>query len=190
MKLDGVESTETTMTFDIKDATPAIANAIRRAAMNSVDTFAIDNTTFYENTTAMFDEYIAHRIGMVPIETPTKGYDEKDEIIFNLDVVGPKTVYSRELESKDKEVKVANENIPIIKLAEGQKLRLDGKAVMATAMHHSKHQPGLVTYVPEKNTYHFYIESFGQMPPKEIINKAFEAIKEELKEISKEAGKL
>ncbi len=185
MKLDSIESTETTFSFNLKDASPALANAIRRAAINSVNTFAIDKTTVYENTTAMFDEYIVHRIGLVPIKTPAKGYTEKDEIIFNLDVVGPKTVYSKELESKDKDVVVANENIPIMKLAEGQKLRLDGKAIMSTAMKHSKFQPGLVTYDLEKNTYKFYVESFGQMPPKEIINKAFEAIREELKEVGK-----
>jgi DNA-directed RNA polymerase subunit D len=186
MKLDSIESTETTFSFDLKDASPALANAIRRAAINSVSTFAIDKTTVYENTTAMFDEYIAHRIGLVPIRTPSKGYTDKDEIIFSLDANGPKTVYSKELESKDKDVKVANENIPIIKLAEGQKLRMDGKAVMSTAMRHSKFQPGIVTYDLEKSTYKFYVESFGQMPPKEIINKAFEAIKTELKEIGKE----
>jgi len=190
MKLDATESTGATFSFEIKDAGPALANAIRRSAINSVPTFAIDKTTFYENTTAMFDEYIAHRIGLVPIKTPSKGYSDKDEIIFNLDVVGPKTVYSKELESKDKDVVVANDNIPIIKLAEGQKLRLDGKAIMSTAMRHSKFQPGLVTYDLEKNTYKFYVESFGQMPPKEIINKAFEAIKEELKEIGKQVDKL
>jgi DNA-directed RNA polymerase subunit D len=190
MKIEVVESNDVVFRFNLKDASVGVANAIRRAAINSVKSFAIDKTTFYENTTAMFDEYIAHRIGLVPIKTPTKGYNDTDEIIFALDATGPKTVYSKELESSDKSVAVANENIPIIKLAEGQRLRLDGKAIMGIGMAHSKFQPGLVSYENKNGVYNFYVESFGQMPPKEIINKAFEAIKEELKEVEKEVKKL
>ncbi len=73
MKIDVLESNERVFRFTLKDAGPGFANAIRRAAINSVKTFAIDKITFYENTTAMFDEYIAHRIGLVPIKTPCEG---------------------------------------------------------------------------------------------------------------------
>ena len=190
MKLDILESNEGAFRFSIKGAGPGLANAIRRSALNSVKTFAIDKVTFYENTTAMFDEYIAQRIGLVPIKTPSKGYNDTDEIVFTLDATGPKTVYSKELESQDKDVRVANENIPIMKLAEGQRLRIDGKAIMGIASRHSKFQPGLVTYSEENGSHIFYVEPFGQMPPKEIINKALEAIKEELKDVEKEAKKL
>jgi DNA-directed RNA polymerase subunit D len=189
MKIDVLESNENVLRFSLKDVSVGVANAIRRAAINSVKTFAIDRVTFYENTTAIFDEYIAHRIGLVPIKTPTKWYSDTDEILFTLDATGPKVIYSNEIESSDKDIKVANDAIPIMKLAEGQRLRLDCKAIVSTASKHSKFQPGLVTYDQDKGTYNFYIESFGQMPPKEIINKAFEAIKEELKEIQKEAKK-
>lgn len=190
MKIEVLESNDTVFRFDLKDASPGFANAIRRAAINSVKSFAIDKTTFYENTTALFDEYIAHRIGLVPIKTPSKGYSDTDEIVFALDATGPKTVYSKDLESSEKAVSVANENIPIIKLAEGQRLRIEGKAKLGTGLSHSKFQPGLVSYEAKDGVYNFYIESFGQMPPKEIINKAFEAIKEELKDVEKEVKKL
>ena len=137
----------------------------------------------------MFDEYIAHRIGLVPIRTPGKGYNDTDEIVFTLDATGPKTIYSKELESSDKDVRVANENIPIMKLADGQRLRVEGKALMGNARKHAKFQAGLVTFEQSKDTYEFYIETFGQMSPKEIINKAFDAIKEELKEVQKDSKK-
>jgi DNA-directed RNA polymerase subunit D len=190
VKIDVLESTNSVFRFVLKDAGSGLANAIRRATLNSVKTFAIDRITFYENTSAMFDEYIAHRVGLVPIRTPAKGYSDTDEIAFNLDATGPRTVYSKELESTDKDVRVANENIPIMKLADGQRLRFECKAVMGDAKKHSKFQAGLVTYDDTDNNYTFSVESFGQMPPKEIVNKAFEAIKEELKEVEKEAKKL
>lgn len=189
MKLDVQESNEKVFRFALKDVNSVVANAIRRSAINSVRTFAIDKVTFYDNTSAMFDEYIAHRVGLVPLTTPGKGYKDTDEIILNLDAIGPKTVYAKDLESTDKDVAPANENIPIMKLAEEQKLRFDGKAVMGTGSKHAKFQPGLITFEEKDGTYNFYVETFGQMPPKEIINKALDAIREELKDIQKEVKK-
>ncbi|MDE1871404.1 MAG: DNA-directed RNA polymerase subunit D [Candidatus Micrarchaeota archaeon] len=191
MKIESLEDNNKVFRFALKGATNGYANALRRVATNHVKCFAIDTVTFYENSSAMFDEYVAHRIGLIPISTPSSGYSEDDAILFTLDAEGPKVVYSKELEGKDKEVKVANENIPIIKLASEQRLRIDCKAILGNGARHSKFQPGLITYDQEdESTFNFYVETFGQMPPKEIINKAFSAIKEELKEIEKEVKKI
>ncbi len=191
MKIEVVENTDKVFRFKLTGASNWYVNTLRRMAINNVKTFAIDKVTFYENTGAMFDEYIAHRIGLVPIHTPLKGYNNEDEILFTLEVSGPKTVYSKELESADKEVKVANGNIPLIKLAADQRIRLEGKAVMGVGLRHAKFQPGLVTYNDAKDgSYEVYVESFGQMPPREIINKAFDAIRGEIKEVGNEVKKL
>jgi DNA-directed RNA polymerase subunit D len=157
--------------------------------INSVACFAIDSVTLYENSSTMFDEYISHRVGMVPILTP-KGYDEKDEILFTLDSEGPGIILSKELKSTDKGVKVANDNIPIIKLSEGQKLRLDGKAILRTTKKSAKFQAGLITYkaINDKE-FDFYVESFGQMPPTEILERALNIISSNVKEVYKELKK-
>ena len=190
MKIEILENNSKSLRFMLKDATNAYANALRRIATNHVSCFAIENVTFYENSSVMFDEYIAHRLGLIPIFTPN-GYDEKDVILFTLEATGPKTVYSKELETADKEVKVANANLPIIKLASEQRIRIDCKAVLGTGAKHAKFQPGLITYDQvDENAFNFYIETFGQMPPKEIINKAIENIKEEVKDIEKSVKKL
>ncbi len=103
----------------------------------------------------------------------------------------PRSSIHSELESKDKEVKVANEAIPIIKLANEQKLRIDCKAVFGNGAKHAKFQPGIISYDEEKEgIFNFSVESFGQMPPREIINKALGSIKDELKEIGKEVKKI
>ena len=120
----------------------------------------IDTVTFYENSSAIFDEYIAHRIGLIPIKTPASGYSDEDEILFTLEAEGPKTVYSGELVGKDKDVKIANETIPIIKLAAEQKIRIDCKAVMGNGAKHAKFQPGLITYEQiNDNTFNFYVRN-------------------------------
>ena len=189
MKVEMLENNSSYMRFKLSGSDYSTANALRRMLINSVDCFAIDRVTFYENNSVMFDEYIAHRIGMVPIKTP-KGHDEKDEVLFSLEAEGPKTVYSKDIESKDKEVKVANEDIPIIKLGVNQKIKLDGKAVIGRGMKSSKFQPCVATYKQiDDNNYDFYIESFGQMPPAEILKRAVSIINSELKEIAKEVKK-
>ena len=191
MKMEVKEESQNALRFSLAGVGTGCANALRRAAINSVSTFAIDRISFYENTSAMFDDYIAHRIGLVPITTPAKGYADDTEVLFTLEAVGPKTVYSGELVSSDPGVKVANQNIPLIKLAEGQKVRAEGKAVIGKGSRHSKFQPGIISYDLEADdSFNFYVETFGQMPPREIINKACEIIRDELKDIGKAVGKL
>jgi DNA-directed RNA polymerase subunit D len=191
MKISFIEDTPSSIRFKVSGISATFANSIRRILINSVSCFAIDKVTFYENTSAMFDEYMSHRIGLVPLATPASGYDEKDEILFNLEAEGPKTVYSKDLKSSDKKVKVVNEDIPIIKLAEGQKIRLEGKAVMRNGMKSAKFQPGLVTFkqYEEGNDFEFYIETFGQMTAKEILNRGLEIITQDLKSAHKEIKK-
>ncbi len=185
MKLTVTENTPRALRFKLEGVSIGFANAVRRVAINSIECFAIDSVTFYENSSAIFDEYIAHRIGLVPITTPN-GYTKEDQILFKLEAEGPCTVYSKDLESNDKEVKVANEKIPIIKLASGQKLRLDGKAALGTASRSSKFQPGLVTYkMPEEGVFEFQVESFGQMSSNEIIAKTLSIITNDVKEVRK-----
>ncbi|MCL4383566.1 DNA-directed RNA polymerase subunit D [Candidatus Marsarchaeota archaeon] len=184
MKIETIANNDKIFNFILKDINHNFANSLRRTAINNTAVFAIDTVTFYTNTSSMFDEFIAHRIGLVPIITPKKGYNKDDEILFTLEAFGPKTIYSSELKSTDKNINVANPNIPILKLAENQEIRLDGKAVMNSALKHAKFQPGLVTYEEiNESTFKFYVETFGQMPPKEIIINACKKIAEEIKEI-------
>ena len=84
-------------------------------------------------------------------------------------------------------VKVANENIPIIKLASGQKLRIDAKAIMASGTKSAKFQAGIVTYKQlADDSFEFYVETFGQMPASEIMTKALDIISNNVKEVHKE----
>jgi len=189
MKVSVIENSPKVMRVDVSGISYGFANAIRRAAISGVGCFAIDVVTFYENTSALFDEYISHRIGLVPILTP-KDYGEKDEIVFSLEAEGPATVYSKEMKSSDKNVKVANDSIPIIKLAEGQRLRVDGKAVIGSGSKSAKFQPGIVTYKTKNGKdFEFYFESFGQIPANEIMKRALDIINAGLKEVHKDLKK-
>lgn len=177
--------------FELSDVNTSFANAVRRYSINSVPVFAIDEVTFYENSSSVFDEFIAHRIGLVPILTPS-GTPKNSEVNFYLDAKGPKVVYSSELESKDKDVKPAKGKIPIVTLGENQELRLEGKAVLGTSHKHAKFQPGLSAYEISDGKYKFVLESFYQMEPRDLLSRAVSALEDDIEEAEKlleKAGK-
>ncbi|MGC8710284.1 MAG: DNA-directed RNA polymerase subunit D [Candidatus Micrarchaeia archaeon] len=186
MKVSIIESSPAAVRFKISDTSVEFVNALRRTIISSVKCFAIDKITFYINTSAMFDEYIAHRIGLIPIITP-EDYDEGDEVLFSLDMDGPGMIYSKDIVSSDKKVKVAIEDIPIMKLGEGQRIKLEGKAIIGNASKSAKFQPGLATYeIISDNEFEFYIETFGQMPARDMLDRALDILDEELKATQKE----
>ncbi|MFH1470691.1 MAG: DNA-directed RNA polymerase subunit D [Candidatus Micrarchaeota archaeon] len=188
MKVEITKCDEQEMDFRFTGSSVAFANAVRRIAMSEVPTFAIDSVTFYENTSAFFDEYVANRISLVPLTTDPK-YTEKDEISFMLEAQGPSTVYSGSLKSTDKKIEVAVEKIPLLKLTDGQTVRLEAKAKLGIAKKHSKHQACLITYKykdDKKDEFDFHLESFGQLTPKQILKKTLELLETKCDEL--EAG--
>jgi len=91
---------------------PPLVNAFRRILIAEVPTIAISRVTISQNTGALQDENLAHRLGLVPISTEPndlkwKGKDhdftEENSIKFVLktscdDAQGKLSVYSRDLQ--------------------------------------------------------------------------------------------
>ncbi|MDD5336971.1 MAG: DNA-directed RNA polymerase subunit D [Candidatus ainarchaeum sp.] len=189
MKLEIKKEEGNKLNFELGDVNTSFANAVRRYVMKAVPVFAMQDVTFYENSSPIFDEYISHRIGLIPLFTP-EGVPKEAEITFYLDAKGPKVVYSEELESKDKEVKVARGKNPVITLADGQALRLEGKSVLRTAENHAKFQPGIAAYEISGETYKFVVESFFQMPPRELVMRALSILESDLETLQKQLQKV
>jgi hypothetical protein len=93
----------------------------------------------------MFNEYIAQRIGLIPL-TFDEDAAEDAKIQFSLSAEGPGMVLSRDLKTQDEKVRVFDEEIPIMKLAEKQKLRLEATAVRGIAKTHAKFQTSFASY--------------------------------------------
>ncbi len=153
----------------ISDANPTLANALRRVLIADVPKLAIEDVEFhlgsiagregdegeYESTTPLFDEIIAHRLGLIPIPTDLNLYNYREQcetcdgegcpnctVIYSLNKKGPCTVYSGDLiPVGDTDLSVADKYIPIVKLTENQALLIYAIAELGTANEHAKWQP-------------------------------------------------
>ncbi|MBW3019011.1 DNA-directed RNA polymerase subunit D [Candidatus Woesearchaeota archaeon] len=144
------------MTFSMKKTNPAFANALRRTMIDTVPTMAVETVEFVKNSSALYDEVLANRIGLIPIKTDLKGYnfwkegdpedDPRSTLKLTLKAKGPCMVYAEELQSKDPKVKPAIAKIPIVQLLKGQELELIATARLGRGKTHVKHSPALVWY--------------------------------------------
>ncbi len=158
MKIDVLKKEEQKVIFTIEGINPAVANMIRRFVINHVPTLAVEDVKIKENNSALYDELVAHRLGLVPLTTDLKSYTRKEdckcegkgcercELVFTLKAKGPGTVYSSAIETKDPKVKPAIDNLPITKLLKEQELKIDGTIVLGRGKDHVKFSPGLVFY--------------------------------------------
>ncbi|MBD3209689.1 DNA-directed RNA polymerase subunit D [Candidatus Woesearchaeota archaeon] len=143
----------------ITGVSPAYMNALRRTMMTEVPVLAIEDVEFRKNSSALYDEIIAHRLGMLSIKTDLKSYEPlpedakfaaaesaKHHVTFTLKATGPKTVYAEHLKSKDPKATPNHGKTPIVKLLEGQELELEATAIMGRGEEHAKWNPCLAHY--------------------------------------------
>lgn len=209
-----------------------LANAIRRS-VSEVPTLAIDEVEFYKNDSALYDEVVAHRLGLIPLVTE-KSMSSKTKVELKLSREGPCTVYSGDLKGS---AEIVETKIPITTIGDGHKLELLATAVLGKGINHAKFVPGLCFFrhllevksspeadkiiqsskfslvkaeksgskwicdlndvevekilssdkssVSDSNQLLLVVESYGNMPAKEIFLKSMEALSDNLNEFNK-----
>jgi DNA-directed RNA polymerase subunit D len=256
MKIEIIEKKKNKLSFILKDSSANFANALRRTIINEVPTMAIEDVEFRKNTSAFYDEMIAHRLGLLPIKTDLKSYEIPEECTckgegcakcqvtgaFKVkDVKTPKIVLASEIKFKDPAIKPVYPEMPIVILLKNQELEAEVTAVLGKGKNHAKWIPAHVHYkylpvieigkdvenpeevaescpvdvfevkskklaikdlyachlcgacvdssegkvrLNEKDTdFIFYVESFGQLDPEEIVERAVEIIDKQLEEL-------
>jgi len=152
-----ISLTEDKLTFLLEGVDTAFANALRRTMMSEVPIMAIEDIFYFDNTSLIPDEVLAHRIGLVPLTTDLEDYllpedcdceselgCPKCRVILTLDVEAEDdtiTVYSGEMESEDPNIVPASKNIPLAKLAPNQAIRFEAYAQLGKRKEHAKWSP-------------------------------------------------
>ena len=141
--------------FVISDTNSGFANSFRRTMIGEVPKLAIEDVMIYDNNSALFDEILTHRLGLIPLRTNLSEYKQKSECscegkgcsvcesIYTLSVEGPCLVKSSDLIAQNPEAAPVSPDIPIVKLEEGQKVVLEAHAELNTGLAHAKWQPTL-----------------------------------------------
>ena len=67
MEIELRSQSDDEMVFIVRDAEVPFINAIRRVAMVNVPKIAIEDVNIIRNDSAMFNEVLAHRLGLTPL---------------------------------------------------------------------------------------------------------------------------
>ena len=138
--------------LDFEDTKPYFLNALRRVMIANLPKLAVDEVLIYDNTSALFDEIIAHRIGLIPIPTDLSLLNFKDEcsckgkgcpsctVRYTLSKEGEGTVFSGDLQPAEKSWAITEDKIPIVELYGDQRLILEAEAVLGNSRNHAKWQ--------------------------------------------------
>ena len=166
MKIRILETKEDRAKILLEETEPQIVNALRRVLIADVPKMAIEDVEFhlgpiraedgkeYESVAPLFDEMIAHRLGLVPIPTDLGLYNRREDcptchgegcpsctIIYSLNKRGPGLVTSADMEPiGDSKLRPKDQGIPIVQLAEGQAILIYATAQLGTGKAHAKWQ--------------------------------------------------
>ena len=146
------------ISFALRGTTPSFTNLLRRIILENVPTLAIEEVEFQNNDSILYDEIVAHRLGLLPLTTDLKTYNLPNDckckgkwcarcsVTLTLTEKGPKTVYASSLISNDPKVKPVFPETPIVKLLKDQKLQFTATAVLGQGKEHTKWSPAHVHY--------------------------------------------
>ncbi len=161
MEIKVLEKKKDRIVFTVFGASSAFSNALRRTIIEEVPTMAIEDVEFRKNNSVLYDEIVAHRLGLIPLKTDLRSYNLpekctcKGELCAKCSVqlslkaksgTNPTVVTAEEIKSKDPAIKPAFPGMPIVKLIKGMELEFEAVAVLGKGREHIKWSPGLAHY--------------------------------------------
>jgi DNA-directed RNA polymerase subunit D len=135
-----------------EDAELYFVNSLRRVMLAELPKLAIDDVIIYDNTSALFDEIIAHRLGLIPIPTDLSILSFRTEckcagkgcptctVRYTLSKEGECVVYSGDLQPEHPSFAITETLVPIVDLAKDQRIILEVEAVLGRGKDHAKWQ--------------------------------------------------
>lgn len=164
--METINKTENQITFKAK-AEDSLINAIRRS-VNRIPVLAIDEVEIIKNDSPLYDETIAHRMGLVPLKNKKEAHKKGAELELYSKEEG--FVYSENLKG---DLEVVYGRIPITTLNKGGEIHIKATVNPGIGEEHVKYSPGIM----------FYREIFDVKPdkdcPVEVVKKCPKGVFEE-----------
>lgn len=185
--------------FSLTGVDTSMANALRRIMLSETPTMAIDLVEIERNSTVLHDEFLAHRLGLIPLacgQTTTSNFNYSRDchcddmcgqcsVRFDLDVTcedETMEITSRDLMSTNGDVLPAysaaeeqqdGRGITIVKLRRGQSLKLTAYARKGVGKEHAKWQPVCIStyqFEPDVRINFALMEELSDQQKREWVN--------------------
>lgn len=136
----------------IEDTDVYFVNSLRRIMLSELPKLAIHDVIIYDNTSPLFDEIIAHRLGMIPLPTDLRILVNKEDckckgkgcpsctVRYTLSKEGEGVVYSGDLQPENESWAIKEDKIPIVELSKDQRIILEVEANLGKGKDHAKWQ--------------------------------------------------
>lgn len=156
MNLEILEKSERKLVFLVEGVSLEMLNAIRRIIISEIPVMAIDEVIILKNDSPLYDEIVAHRLGLIPFKTDLKNYNlPRDcecggfgcslcQVSLTCEITNtankPMVIYSSDLHSNDPNIIPVDPNIPIVKIEKNDKVIIEAYAVLGLSKEHVKWQ--------------------------------------------------
>ncbi|MFC1698155.1 DNA-directed RNA polymerase subunit D [Nanoarchaeota archaeon] len=158
MKINLIEKTKDKSIIELDNVGFSFANVLRKNVISKVPTMAIEEVEIRDNSSVLYDEILAHRLGLIPLKTDLKSYNLPEncsckgegcaqcQLKLKLTAKGPGIVTASKIKSDDPKVVPVDEKMLIAKLLKDQRIQFIAKAQLGKGKDHAKWSPGHIYY--------------------------------------------
>ena len=79
LNLNVIEQNDHRIAFIVEGLSIEMVNALRRILLTEIPVMAIDEVIILKNDSPLYDEIIAHRLGLIPLTTDLETYNLPEE---------------------------------------------------------------------------------------------------------------
>lgn len=201
MKVKSVKLKGNKGVLKIEDTDVYFVNSLRRVMLSELPKLAIHDVIIYDNTSPLFDEIIAHRVGLIPLPTDLRLLVPREDckcngkgcpsctVRYTLSKEEEGVVYSGDLQPENESWAIKEDKIPIVELSKDQRIILEVEANLGTGKDHAKWQAvqapsyRIKTSIEADKKRMDEVEEFLKKLPKDLVE--LKGNKLEMKDVTK-----
>ncbi len=154
MNLEVLEKNDIRLVFVVSGISIEMINAIRRIILSEIPVMAIDEVIILKNDSPLYDEIVAHRLGLIPLKTNLDNYNlPRDcecggygcalcQVSLTCEITNTTNksmvINSGDLNSNDPAIIPVHNEIPILKIDKNSKVIIEAYAILGTGKDHAK----------------------------------------------------